>query len=583
MSFNVLELNPGVPPISRAAPASKRTLATAKRIRGTGEMADLIRAHHWEETPLGAVEDWSSELTTSVNMMLSSKLVSCLVWGPERILLYNDLYRPFLGGKTLSLGEPFLKVWAELHEQADILTAEPWDTEESNLVERVTFRILVHGEYVQRVCSLTNNPIWVGTHEGPRIVGLYQTILDHTNAETAEAGLEVSQLHLKDSQSEQLRANRALHQSEQRLRALVSASSDAVYQMNPDWSEMRQMEGQDSHLLFLAETTRPNANWLDVYIYPDDQERVRKAIDAAILSKKLFELEHRVVQEDGRTGWTHSRAVPLLDAQGAIQEWFGMAVDISDRKAAEAALLQSEKLAVVGRLASTIAHEINNPLDAVRNILWLVQNEESLPRPVYEYLKLADEELTRIFHLARQTLSFSRRATSSRILKLGDLAESMLAIFAPRIRNKNVTVLKEIDYENCVVGVEADLLQIMTNLLGNSLDALPTSGAKLWVRVRPARWEAKRGTRLTIADNGVGIPITARSEVFQPFASHKEDYGTGLGLWIVKELVTKHGGSIQWRSSSVPGHSWTVFSILLPEVPPTPGEGTEMRKSGVAG
>ena len=96
MSFNVLELNPGVPPISCAAPASKRALAAAKRIRGTGEMADRVRSHHWEETPLGAVEDWSSELTTSVNMMLSSKLVTCLVWGSERVLLYNDLYRPFL-------------------------------------------------------------------------------------------------------------------------------------------------------------------------------------------------------------------------------------------------------------------------------------------------------------------------------------------------------------------------------------------------------------------------------------------------------------------------------------------------------
>ncbi len=143
-------------------------------------------------------------------------------------------------------------------------------------------------------------------------------------------------LALMQDITEQKRAEEALLNSEKRFRILVSASSEVLYRMSPDWTEMRQLNSRG----FLAETKRPNPNWLQEYIPPDDQAYVTATINEAILSKKIFELEHRVLRKDGSFGWTFSRAVPLMDANGEIVEWFGEAIDISRRKQAEEALIQ---------------------------------------------------------------------------------------------------------------------------------------------------------------------------------------------------------------------------------------------------
>ncbi|MBB5061297.1 hypothetical protein HDF16_006033 [Granulicella aggregans] len=145
----------------------------SQRIRGTGEMADRIRHHAWDQTPFGPIVGWPSELVVAVNLMLSSKLITCLIWGPERILLYNDLYRPLLGTKPASLGEPFLEVWREIRDQASAIISEPMKTGEANLFERVEFRIVLDGQLVERICTLSNNPIWVETTDGPKILGLF--------------------------------------------------------------------------------------------------------------------------------------------------------------------------------------------------------------------------------------------------------------------------------------------------------------------------------------------------------------------------------------------------------------------------
>lgn len=139
--------------------------------------------------------------------------------------------------------------------------------------------------------------------------------------------------------TERKRAEDALRESEGRFRALVTASSDVVYRMNPDWSEMRQLRGKN----FLADTEAPNRNWLQEYIHPDDQARVTEAIKEAIRTKSIFELEHHVLRADGSLGWTFSRATPLQDANGEIVEWFGAASDVTERKRAEQLLRESEE------------------------------------------------------------------------------------------------------------------------------------------------------------------------------------------------------------------------------------------------
>ena len=181
----------------QTAPASEDEDSIAsRRIRGSGEMANLIRRHDWQNTPLGSIEWWPAELVVAANLMLGSRLISCLVWGPEHILLYNDLYKPLLGTKPFSLGDRFLDVWDEIRDQAAAIIDEPWKTGEANIFEKVPFRILFNGEFVERICTLSNNPIWGEAADGPRILGLYQSIIDYTESEMVERKLRESEAQL---------------------------------------------------------------------------------------------------------------------------------------------------------------------------------------------------------------------------------------------------------------------------------------------------------------------------------------------------------------------------------------------------
>src|SRR5580658_3209287 len=169
------------------------------------------------------------------------------------------------------------------------------------------------------------------------------------------------------------RAEEALNKSERYFRALVSATSDVVFRISADWTELRALRGSG----FISDTDTPSRDWLKRYIHPEDRARVVDAIRVAAAAKSTVELEHRILRADGTTGWTFSRAVPLLDADNNITEWFGAATDITARKRAESGLRENEKLAVVGRLASSIAHEINNPLEAIVNLIYLAERDAS--------------------------------------------------------------------------------------------------------------------------------------------------------------------------------------------------------------
>ena len=208
------------------------TRSTSARIRGSSEMAEAIRAHRWVDTPLGPIERWSSELTTAVNLVLSSKLISCLIWGPERILIYNDLYKPLLGTKTASLGESFLDVWAEIRDEAEALISEPGRTNQANIYEKVPFWISVDGELVERICTLTNNPVWA--ENAPAIVGIYQIIIDHTEGVVAERKLRESESRLQQSYAEL----EAIYESGAVAAALIDSKTFCYLRVNSKLAEM---------------------------------------------------------------------------------------------------------------------------------------------------------------------------------------------------------------------------------------------------------------------------------------------------------------------------------------------------------
>lgn len=364
--------------------------------------------------------------------------------------------------------------------------------------------------------------------------------------------------------SDRRRAEDASRASEQRFRALVQATSDVTYQMSPDWTAMRQLRGRD----FLSDTAEADRNWLQKYIHPEDQAQVRAAIQESIRTESIFQLEHRILQADGSLGWTFSRAVPLKDDKGKITEWFGAATDITARKRTEEALLRSEKLATLGRLAATIAHEINNPLEAMTNLLYLIQTSPDLPEEAQRHVKTADAELKRVAHITRQSLGFYRETTGPVSASISELLDASIDLLQAKIAAKKVVIHREWSGDLILHAVPGELRQVFSNLLANAVDALEPGG-HLRIRAREHRCDlslAGRCIRVTFADNGRGINRELRSSIFDPFFSTKGNLGTGLGLWVTKQIVEKHGGSIRMRSRCDVEKSGTVFSVTLPEL-----------------
>jgi PAS domain S-box-containing protein len=257
---------------------------------------------------------------------------------------------------------------------------------------------------------------------------------------------------------------------------------------------------------------------------------------------------------------------PVRNEKGKIIGAAKIARDITQQKRAERALRTSERLASVGRLAATVAHEINNPLEAVTNLIFLARSAAGREE-VRNYLGMAEEELERIAHLTRQTLGFYRETKGVSAVRLGGLVESLLSVFSPRMRAKGIQLCREINDDVEIRAVPGEIRQVIANLLSNSIDALETGGQ---IRVRVSRgrqWkngEFREGVRLSVADTGSGIPEAIRDQLFEPFFTTKHDVGTGLGLWVCKSIVENHGGSIQVRSRTAPGNSGTVFSVLFP-------------------
>ena len=257
---------------------------------------------------------------------------------------------------------------------------------------------------------------------------------------------------------------------------------------------------------------------------------------------------------------------PVFGADGAVELVAGSTRDLTEHKAAEAALIKSEKLAAAGRLAATLAHEINNPLQAVMNLMSLLEQSPRLDDQDRAYAALASEELDRVTHLTRQSLSFYRDSTSPTTVNVAETLDEVLNLYAKQIAAKGVAVTRQYLSSEPINSYRGEIRQIFTTLLVNALEASKT-GCAIIVRVRKSTQRksgAIRGIRIMVADRGVGIPAHNKIHVFEPFFTTKGEHGTGLGLWVTQGIVSRLGGSIRMHSSVRPGRSGTCFSIFLP-------------------
>ena len=256
---------------------------------------------------------------------------------------------------------------------------------------------------------------------------------------------------------------------------------------------------------------------------------------------------------------------PVYTTDGSIQAITAASLEVTQQKKAEQALLQSEKLAVVGRLAASIAHEINNPLESVTNLLYLAQISESLS-DIREYLQLADRELRRAAGITSQTLRFHKQATSPQEITAEQLFESVLSIYHGRTVNSGVEIEERLRAPRPVRCFEGEIRQVISNLVSNALDAMNPYGGRLLLRSREGtNWRTgERGIVLTVADTGAGMNGATLRKLFQAFFTTKGITGTGLGLWVSKEIMDRHRGAVHVRSRQKPGSSGTVFTVFLP-------------------
>jgi PAS domain S-box-containing protein len=366
-------------------------------------------------------------------------------------------------------------------------------------------------------------------------------------ARRAAAAIENAQLH------------RAVLEQENRFRlahaaARMGAWSWDILNGRMTWSdEFRELHGL-SHNAASTEGAGPGL------IHPDDRDRVlREMREAFEQGGEFVTVEHRALRVDGTVFWVHSRGRIERDASGRATGVVGIAMDITERRQSEEALRKTEKLAAAGRLAATVAHEINNPLESIVNLIYLSRNAEQLPESVAGYLKTVDEELMRIAQIVRQTLGFYRESVGPRKSDIGMIVGETVDVYRSRIASRDMKCEMELEKGLFAYVVPGELKQVVANLVSNAVDATDPGG-RLRVTVRREGDKAE----IAVADTGCGIDIEHLPHVFEPFFTTKSDVGTGLGLWVTKGIVEKQGGTILVASSTGENDHGTTITIALP-------------------
>jgi PAS domain S-box-containing protein len=349
------------------------------------------------------------------------------------------------------------------------------------------------------------------------------------------------------------------------LASIVEDSDDAILSKNLDGTILTWNKAAERMYGYRPEEViGKNVSML---LPPDRPQEVCEILQRLKLGEKIERYETRRRTKDGGILYVSLTISPVRDAQGKVFGASTIARDITQTKMAEEALRNSERLAVAGRMAATVAHEINNPLETVTNVLYLLSRNQGLDEGARKYLKIADEELRRIAQITRSTLGLYReRDTTPGAVNLSEMIDNLLMFYQRQVQSLGVKVEKRFDSVGRVVGVSGELRQVVANLLANAIDALSVAGTELKLHVyESADWRnlSKRGIRVVVADDGPGINAETQVNLFRPFYTTKGQKGTGLGLWVSRGIVTKHGGSIRLRSRTGIRHG-TCFAVFLP-------------------
>jgi PAS domain S-box-containing protein len=413
-------------------------------------------------------------------------------------------------------------------------------------------------EFNQRICSVQK-----GTLEFD-IVSL-QGVRRHM--ETHAAPLQnrdgsVVQLAVTRDISARKEAEEAAHL----LAAIVESSDDAI--ASKDLNGIVTSWNKSAERLFGYSAGEIIGKPVTTIIPPELHQDEPMILGKVSRGEKIEHFETVRLTKSGERIEVSLTISPVKDVRGKVIGAAKIVRNITENKKIERALRTTEKLAAAGRLAATVAHEINNPLTSVTNLVYLAKRDVSDSKKVEGYLELAGRELDRVAHIARQTLGFYRDTSSPIRFNVTQTLDDLLFLYETRFESRKIGLVKQYDKDIEIMALAGEIRQALSNLITNSIDAMPFGGS-LIIRVSRSRaWanSAAPGVRVTILDTGSGISSQHMSKLFQPFFTTKSDIGTGLGLWITRNIVEKHGGAIHVKSRTGEAEHGTAFSIFLPLV-----------------
>lgn len=359
------------------------------------------------------------------------------------------------------------------------------------------------------------------------------------------------------------------------LAAIVESSDDAIIGKTLDGRITSWNRGAERIFGYKAEETLGRPIWM--LSPPERQDEMVEILGRLTAGEAIQHLQTVRLTKDARRIDVLLSVSLVRDKAGQVIGASTIARDVTELKRAEDALRNSEKHATVGRLAATMAHEINNPLEAVSNVLYLLASRPNVDDEGRQYVSIASQEMDRIAHIVRQTLGFYRESATPVLVDIAALVDSVLVLYSRKLHEKRLKLEKRIDEVRPVPAFPAEMRQVFSNLIVNAIEATEQGGS-LKLHVFASRdWThpSRRGVRIMVCDTGAGIAAENRRNLFEPFFTTKGEKGTGLGLWVSNGIVQKHGGLLRVHSSARQGRSGTCFSVFLPSASSAPGPGND--------